>query len=193
MNKLILALFFLCTLNACNNATKKVENTVIVEKEVASFFPVTNYIKGQIAELKSTGINPIKINTNGNKIDSVWLKVEDFSDAFKEFVQPVIDSNNLIQFFDESNFADQTLDAYTFTYTPKAKLPDSISLLKWDVHISPASNTVKRIFMVKRLPSNKELQLTWQSSKWCKTVCIATDNKGKQFVEYEQTIKWNFD
>jgi len=178
---------------SCNNGAEKMKNKTTEEKKEASFFPVTSYIQGQIAEIESKGINPLNIYTSANKSDSIWLKVEDFSSAFKEFVIPVIDSNSLVQFFDESNFADQTLDTYTFTYDPKGVLPDSILLQRWDVHIDPATNTVKRIFIVKRTTDNKELQLTWQSGKWCKIVSIITDKSGRQSVEYEQTIKWNFD
>lgn len=193
MNRIILLICFSVTIISCNDAAEKTQNKPTEEKKAASFFPVTNYIQGQVAEIESKGINPMKINTSGNKSDSSWLKVEEFNNAFKEFVTPVIDSSSHVQFFNESNFADQSLDTYTFTYAPKGVLPDSILLQRWDVHIDPATNTVKRIFIVKRTPDNKELQLTWQSGKWCKIVSIKTDKSGKQSVEYEQTIKWNFD
>ncbi|HSN60572.1 MAG TPA: hypothetical protein VLR49_06540 [Ferruginibacter sp.] len=193
MIRIILLICYSVTIISCNDAVEKKQNKPTEEKKAASFFPVTNYIQGQVAEIESKGINPMKINTSGNKSDSSWLKVEEFNNAFKEFVTPVIDSISHVQFFTESNFADQSLDTYTFTYAPKGVLPDSILLQRWDVHIDPATNTVKRIFIVKRTPDNKELQLTWQSGKWCKIVSIKTDKSGKQSVEYEQTIKWNFD
>ncbi|MBC7867946.1 MAG: hypothetical protein H7X88_10485 [Gloeobacteraceae cyanobacterium ES-bin-316] len=162
------------------------------ETVAPSFFPVTNYIYGQIEAIKDMGVNPIKIDSTANKLDTTWLKIEDFAESFKEFVNPQIDSLNLVPFFEESKFADQTIDAYTFTYTPSKALPDSILLLKWDVYISPATNTVKRVFIVKRTQTGKELQLTWQSDKWCKIVTIVNKEE-KQFIESEQTIKWNFD
>ncbi len=193
MKRFIASVFFIAAFVSCNSKTKKNEPAATAEKEEASFFPVTNYIKGQIAEIKNIGITPVSFMSTGKKTDSVWLKTADFDTAFKEFVLPVIDSTNLEQFFSESKFADQTVDAYTFTYSPKANLPDSILLQRWDVYISPSSNTVKRIYIVKKTTEGKELQLTWQSGKWCKTICIAKDKTGKQFVEYEQTIKWSFD
>jgi hypothetical protein len=47
--------------------------------------------------------------------------------------------------------------------------------------------------MVKRVSEGRELQLTWQGEKYCKTVSINTDKEGRQFAEHEQTIKWSFD
>lgn len=177
---------------SCNTKPHKVQNNYSEEKDTAVFFPVTNYIKGQINEIVKKGINPIKILSTEKKADSVWLKVSEFDAAFREFVQPEIDSNNLLTYFTESKFADQTLDTYTFTYAPNGNLPDSISLKRWDVYIDRVTNNVKRIYIVKQ-NRDKELQLTWQSGKWCKTVCIANDKSGKQFIEYEETIKWSFD
>jgi hypothetical protein len=177
---------------SCNTEPKKIENTHSLKKDTAVFFPVTNYIKGEINEIIKKGINPIKLLSKGNKVDSVWLKVSEFDTAFHEYIQPMIDSIHLVKFFNESKFADQTLDTYTFTYSPKGNLPDSISLKRWDVYIDRVTNNVKRIYIVKQ-NQDKELQLTWQSGKWCKTVCIINDTNGKQLIEYEETIKWSFD
>ncbi|RYF90752.1 MAG: hypothetical protein EOO03_03000 [Chitinophagaceae bacterium] len=158
-----------------------------------SFFPVTNYIYGQIEEIKQAGINPIKIDSTQKNTDSTWLKVEELSSAFDAFLTPVIDSINLTKFFTESSFDDKTIGAYTFTYTPLPNLPDSISLQRWDVYVNPVTNTVKRIFMVKKDTDNRELQLTWQSDQWCKIVTITANKDGQESVSSVQTIKWNFD
>ena len=180
-------------ISSCNTPVEPLANITTDEKEVANFFPVTNYIYGQIEAIKKAGINPIKIDSSINSTDTSWLKVEDFTTAFEEFVKPTIDSSNLIHLFTESKFEDQTIDSYTFTYMARPSLPDSITLQRWDVYISPATNTIKRIFIVKKLSHEKELQLTWQSGQWCKTVVIVTDAQGQQAVSTVQTIKWNFD
>ena len=44
---------------------------------------------------------------------------------------------------------DQTINAVTFSYDPKTRLPDSIKLNHWDIYIDPQKNTVQRIYMVK--------------------------------------------
>ncbi len=193
MIKVLIGILLVIMISSCNRPVDPSTNITNNDQETPSFFPVTNYIYGQIEAIKQAGINPIKIDSSIRSTDTSWLKVEDFETAFQEFVKPIIDSTNLVNFFTESKFEDQTIDSYTFTYKAKPSLPDSITLQRWDVYISPTSNTIERIFMVKKLSDEKELQLTWQSGQWCKTVIIATDAKGQQSVSTVQTIKWNFD
>ena len=59
---------------------------IVKEEKPENFFPVTDYIKGQIAELKTDGINPLMLTTKGTLIDSTWLKVDSFNIVFKEFL-----------------------------------------------------------------------------------------------------------
>lgn len=185
----LLAVIFL----SCNDRRDAATTKVLEENAAPGFFPVTNYIYGQIEGIRQAGINPMKVDSVAQKTDTTWLKIEELSNTFSEFLTPRIDSNNLTQLFVENRFEDQTLDAYTFTYTPLPNLPDSMLLQRWDVYVSPATNTVKRIYMVKRLGDNKELQLTWQSDKWCKIVTIINNKAGQQSVSSVQTITWNFD
>lgn len=178
---------------SCTPRTENTTNQSLQTKEAPVYFPVTNFIKGQINEIKGDGINPVKYVTRGNKTDSVWMKITDFDVAFKEFVEPVIDSLQMSNLYDASSFSDETLDTYTFTYAIKKDAPDTLALKRWDVYINRSDNKVKSIYLVKQTPDDKEKQYTWQSGKWCKTVSIAKDKTGKQFVEYEETIKWRFD
>lgn len=193
MFRTLVCILFAIIFSACESKEKQPATRETEGVEAPNFFPVTNYIYGQIEAIKQAGINPIKLDSSNNKVDSSWLKIEDFQDAFLEFVTPGIDSTNLTPFFNESKFEDKTIDSYTFTYTAKPSLPDSIVLQRWDVYISPMSNSIKRIFLVKKLSDTKELQLTWQSGQWCKTVTIITNAQGQQSVSSVQTIKWHFD
>jgi len=155
-----------------------------------SFFPVTNYIRGQIFEIKRNGVTPLEYTTINGHTDSAWLKLDRFEDAVKEFLSPEIDSTNLTGLFTEKNFLDQTIAAFTFTYDPTGQLPDSMKLKRWDVYIDPESNKVKRIYMVKEVSKSMSLQLTWQSGKYCRIVSIATDATGNSTVEKEEKIAW---
>jgi len=183
-------LLIFSVLIACQSPKPKqvaeVNNTIapVIEKD---YFPVTNYIRGQINEIRTSGINPIKITG----IDSVWIKVEDLEKEMVDFLHPEIDTSNLIPFFSEARFLDQTVDAYTFTYEPKGILPDSISLRHWDVYIDPKKNIVRRIYIVKEEHAITR-QLTWQSNKWCKVVTIGNDKDGNQKVLKETLITWDF-
>ncbi len=184
----------LAVLVACNDEdNKQLVSATTDNVATENFFPVTSYLKGQIAQLKQSGINPQVITIKNNKQDTVWLKIEEFNEAFKEFLQPEIDSSNLTGLFKETKFADQTLGTYTFTYDPTSPLPANMPLQKWDVYINPTTNTVQRIYMVKKNEANQVLQLTWQSGKFSKIVYLGTDENGNQFVEKEVLIKWDFE
>jgi hypothetical protein len=185
---LIAAVFLV---SSCSNATeekKTAANNVVEEKP--GFFPVTSYLKGQIREIKEKGITPIKYVTINNHTDSVFVTFAQLDEVMKEFLHPVIDTANLIPFFTESKFLDQSINAFTFTYEPKPQVPDSILLTHWDVYIEPEVSKVKRVYLVKKGGGNKTLQLTWQSNQWCKTTTIITNPDGTSAVEKEEKISW---
>ncbi len=179
-------LFFSCAQTEDETAPV-VAATAPVKTE--DFFPVTNFIRGQITEIGSGGVNPLQITTAGTRVDSSWIKVEDLNQAFAGFLQPVIDSSSMARFFNESKFLDQTLNTYTFTYEPSAPLPDSMVIQRWDVYINPKINTVKRIYIEKEGLDKKQQQLTWQSKEWCKVVSFSAAGA----VEKEVLIKWKFE
>lgn len=184
----VLVILTSCANNSDPATTIKQDSSV----KKQSFFPVTNYIKGQLYEIKKRGINPIKYTTVNEHTDSSWVKIEDIDETVKEFLTPQIDSTNLTSLFTEKNFLDQTIAAYTFTYDPSGPLPDSLQLKHWDVYIDPESGKIKRIYMVKEIDKSKTLQLTWQGDRYCKLVSILTDEKGNSKVEKEEKITWDF-
>ena len=169
----------------------------VTEKEedigMTGFFPVTSYLKGQLADINRKGLTPLKYTTLHNQTDSTWLKPADYKEAFKEFLSPEIDSANLTPFFSEKKFMDRTLDAFTFTYDPAGPIPDSISLHHWDVYIDPSTGRVKRVYMVKQFNSNTTIQLTWMNDKWCKMTTFIELPNGISSIEKEEKIIWDFD
>jgi hypothetical protein len=181
-------------LYACTDSGKQTpeqpSGTDTTEKQ--RFFPVTAFLKGEIFNIKKSGINPLKYTTVNNRTDSVWLKIEELDIVMQEFLQPEIDSANLITLFTEKSFLDQSINAVTFTYDPAVILPDSMKLKHWDVYIDPESNRVKRIYMVKDVSKNKTLQLTWLTNQWCKIVSIITNEKGESKIEKEEKFILDF-
>lgn len=187
----IITLVAMVCLQSCSEQTKE-EKIVAEPIEPISFFPVTTYIKGQIAEISSYGLAPLKFDLSNGKRDSIWLKAEQFDEVFGPFLEPVIDSNNLIDTYQESKFADQSIDAFTFTYAAKNESDSSLQLKRWDVYISTKTNNVQRVFMVKRA-AGKEIQLTWQHDEWCSIRTIGQDSSGLPVIEKEELIKWKYD
>jgi len=97
-------------------------------------------------------------------------------------------------FYSEKSFLDQTINAVTFSYDPKIKLPDSLNLTHWDVYINPQTSRVERIYLVKESTeknANVTTQLTWLSDKWF-SIRTIKDADGKPEVK-ETKIIWGFD
>jgi hypothetical protein len=184
------------TLLSCGSNDKKAPaNPVATDTTAAKpqrFFPVTSFLKGDMMAIKQKGVNPVKITVSGQKTDSVWLTLEQLPTELSAFLQPVIDSANLVDFYKETSFQDQTINTFTFTYEPKGQLPDSLTLQRWDVYVDADNQTVKKIYMVKQLATYngpKTMQLTWVAGRQCKMVTLKPDNSA---VEKEVTILWDF-
>lgn len=190
-----IALFGLC---ACHSKQETKHTTPVTNdtaQEIESFFPVTEYLLGQIKELDSMPITPLRISIQGDKKDSAWLKRRDIRQFVTPFLHPVIDSESMQKYFSEKSFLDQTINAITLTYDPKIALPDSIKLNHWDVYINPQKNKVQRIYMVKEEEVNGQTvttQLTWNAGKWFSIRTIKQEPKMAPQVE-EEILKWDFD
>ncbi len=157
------------------------------------FFPVTDFIAGQIKEIGTLPVTPLMITTQKGKEDSVWVKREDIRKFVQPFLHPVIDAINLRDLYLQSSFLDQTINAVTFTYTPVKNIPDSIQLQSWDVYVDPQKGSIQRVYMVKRLAGNPPVtqQLTWQAGHWCKITTIS-ELPGTIPVVREQKLIWDF-
>lgn len=162
---------------------------------VESIFPVTNFLKGQLKMLDSMEITPLKMITSNGKTDSIWLKRKDIRPEAASFLTPLVDSASMSSLFSEKSFLDQTINSYTFSYDPRGKLPDSIKLTHWDVYMSPQTNSVTRIYMVKENVGNDTdvtTQLTWFVNKWF-SIRTIKQPKGKQPEITEEKMIWDFD
>ncbi|MEO8764110.1 MAG: hypothetical protein ABI416_07480 [Ginsengibacter sp.] len=189
-------------LGACHSSKEKqsvainnTEENLKTTDEAPSFFPVTDFFLGQLKETEGLPVTPLKITITGNRQDSLWLKKEDIRVFTSPFLSPVIDSTFTQNYFVEKSFMDQTINAVTFSYDPKNKLPDSIKLNHWDVYIDPQKNTVQRIYLVKDENidgKNITTQLTWKVNKWC-SIRTIIQQAGKDPLIKEVIMKWDFE
>jgi len=199
MQKFFTVLIFqLLVLTSCQHSNNEKNEVRYQEKskETQTFFPVTDFLLGQLRELDSLPVTPLKtVKINKNKIDSVWLKREDIRDFATPFLLPVIDSVSLSPYFSMKSFIDQTINSITLTYDPIKQLPDSINLRTWDVYIDPQKGTVQRIYIVKENEKdggNVTTQLTWNVNNYC-SIRTITQIPGKEPSIKEERMTWNFD
>ena len=190
-----LILGFSLAFSACHSARNTDVLSTETQASASSVFPVTEFLKGQLKEMDSAEITPLKVVIINGKTDSIWLKREDIRTNAVPFLTPLIDSAAMSPFFSEKSFLDQTINAYTFSYDPKMKLPDSIKLTHLDVYMNPQTNTITRIYMVKEYVENNTditTQLTWLVDKWY-SIRTITQQEGKQPDVKEVKMIWNFD
>lgn len=170
------------------------ENGTIVKNKAAdttNIFPVTSFLKAQLKEIDSLPVTPLKAVSENGKTDSTWLKREDIRKNATPFLTPLIDSATMISFFSEKSFLDQTINAFTFSYDPKVKLPDSINLTHWDVYMNSQTNKIERIYLVKENADTTK-QLTWVVNKWYSIRTIIQE-PGKEAKIKEEKMIWDFD
>ena len=187
--------WFAFIFSSCHSSDNPAIAPIIDSGNVTSIFPVTNFLKGQLKELDSMEVTPLKMVISNGKTDSIWLKRADIRPAAEPFLTPSIDSTTMSSLFSEKSFLDQTINSYTFSYDPKIKLPDSIKLTHWDVYMSPQTNTVTRVYMVKEKVVNDTditTQLTWLANKWF-SIRTIKQLKGKQPEVKEEKMIWDFD
>ena len=182
-----------CT-TSTNNKTSTVA-TVVNETKKDSFFPVTSFLKGQMITLDSLPVTPLHTITVNHKTDSVWLKKKQLIPLLIGFLSPEIKETNLIKYFKETSFNDQTLNAITFTYDPVNPLPDSISLRHWDIYIDPESGKILKVYLVKKLKEKEGIitqQLTWKTNKWATITTLLNKPNGDTQLLKEDKFIWNF-
>jgi hypothetical protein len=193
MQKLFLfsLLVFIIIFTSCHTEQKPV--TVVAQKisDTTNIFAVTSFLKGQLNMFDTMPVTPLRTISENGKTDSSWLKREDIRRNATPFLTPVIDSVNMTSLFSEKSFLDQTINAYTFSYDAKVKLPDSIKLTHWDVYMNPQTNNIERIYMVKE-NGDTTTQLTWLVNKSYSIRTIISEPAREAKIKEEKMI-WNFD
>lgn len=192
MKFLIFAVSICTILTACRSQTSGARQPQIEVVENSNYFPVTEYIKGQIHDIKERKVNPLLYSTDSVGIDSIWVMEAGIDTLFSDFLTPKIDTVNMKPFFKETKFLDQSIGAFTLTYEPIGKLPDSTKWQSWDVYVNPESGNVKRLFLKKNIGNGVVKQLTWLGEEGvCKIVTINTSNDNTSASD-TRTIKWKF-
>ena len=190
-----LSVTFLLLISACHTGNNSEAGFTKNSGDNVHIFPVTSFLKGRLRVLDTMPVTPLQTITENGKIDSLWMKRADIRKYAQPFLSPLIDSSTMYPFFTEKSFLDQTINSYTFSYDPKASLPDSINLIHWDVYMNPQTNTIERIYMVKEKYENNEsitTQLTWLVDKWY-SIRTITQVTGKEDQVKEEKMIWDFD
>ena len=167
------------------------DNVIDNDKETAVFAKERAYALAKEKEYELVKERELE----DRKADSVWITKNELKKLLQPFLTPIIDEPSLADFFTETKFKDETLNAITFTYDPSRVIPDSIPLRHWDVYVHPETGNVEKVYIVKNIQEQGQLftqQLTWQTNKMVKITSILNTKDGNQALLKEVVFIWNF-
>lgn len=151
-----------------------------------NYFPVTNFLRGQLHDVQTIGVTPLKIFQTNKGSDSTWLTLDDFEKEMQPFLTPEIDTANMKPFFSQESFFDGTLNLFTFSYTAKPNAAADLKGLQWTVYTSPYDDQVKQIYIEKE-HGKERTQLTWFTGKRFEIRKIDDDK-----VQEKISVIWKF-
>ena len=181
-------LIFICLIASCSQNNSEKSTSTKPESD-ASFFPIGNYLLGDVASIKQNGISPKYVHVKNGISDSSFLQIQNIETNLSDFLTPLIDSIGMNSWVKESKFYDQSIASFTLSYDVQKEYFEKTSWRKWDVYVEPESQKVDRIFLIKNISDSTIAQLTWIPKSYAKIVII--NNQNSSVVE-EKTFIWNY-
>jgi hypothetical protein len=188
MRQITFILIFVCLIASCSQ-NKSEKSTVDKSDSDASFFPVGNYLLGDIELIKHQGISPKYVHLKNGNYDSSFILLQQIDSCLTEFLLPMIDSESLNSIVKESKFYDESIESFTLSYDVQNAYIKKTPWRKWDIYINPETQKVDRLFLVKTISDSTIAQLTWIPNSFAKIVII--NNESSSIVE-EKTFIWNY-
>ncbi len=214
MKNLLFALAITCAVFSCKNHPANNDNTASTGShdttatspadnlssrpdtaaEAQAFFPVADYIGGQLRWIDSLQLPISKsVTVNGKIISREALSDAEFRRLADYFRQPDIANPAIKRYYKESSFADQSINSVTLTY---ATTNPDLEIRKVDVIIQPdpaKSNKVRTIYMEKSLRANDTIirqKLYWKANHNFQV--ITEKQVGKTLLPAEQLkVVWD--
>jgi hypothetical protein len=81
------------------------------------FFPVADFIKGEINYVDSLPVGIKKYTTKDNTTDSGYIRLDEFHRLAREFESPELSGTQFEKKFKETSFYDKSTNTATFLYT----------------------------------------------------------------------------
>ena len=171
-NFLITILICTTTLYSCKDEKPSIIKPE--QKEKGNYFPVSGFLKGQIHYADSIPTAMLKIVTKNNKLDSAYIKRDEFDNLVHDFIFPELEQNIFEKEFKENSFIDQTTQSATFTYSSNNS---KLQLQRVDVLATAdeSYSKVKSVFMQATINKNDTIivkKLYWQTNKYFQVATI---------------------
>jgi len=190
MNRIIIVLFISCSIVACKS--KKEEKP---EVPAANFFPVKDYLNGQVAKLDTADYSFLKIETTGGRSDTTIIKNTEVRQYAKEFLNiPDISSKELKDDYEITHLYDEDLEAFAFTFTTKEDHPVKSEHVVLDpMPNAEGKNDIRSIFIDMWQNANNasiRKSMLWEANKSFQ-VTTTTEAPGQTESTKRIRIVWN--
>jgi hypothetical protein len=172
MKYVVFALLIIVPVLGCtsHSSQKKTGETVPADSLVKpeSFFPVADYIGGQIKMIDSMQLPLTKATTVNKKTKMEPISDQEFRLLARNFQEPDINDTAIKKFYKESSIADQSVPSVTLVY---AASDTALSIQKINVFIKPdpvKNDKVTGIYMEKVFTKNDTVfnqKLYWKTGK----------------------------
>lgn len=145
-------LFFFLTmisLAACHSEPDNQANDASPqEAEVKAYFPVLDFLKGEISMVDSLPVGIMEYVTIGEKTDSQYIKPAAFHELANEFLAPELQRARFENEFTETSFFDKGTLSATFLYAAKN---EDLPLRRVDIlsESGGAYDKIKSVYMEK--------------------------------------------
>src|SRR5690349_7087360 len=116
--RMIIGLSVSCLmLAACGSHNKPVQDKKEAEAP-KSYFPIQDYVKGEIRLIDSMPVGIMRKFTSGSRKDSGFINRTEFHQLAGEFASDQLSASALEKSYTESAFNDQTTGYFAMTYLP---------------------------------------------------------------------------
>ena len=167
---------------SCGNNASETTKETPVEK---SYFPISEYVKGEIRIVDSLPVGIMKKFKKGSRMDSSFIERPEFHTLAGAFANADLDESNLEANYKEHSFLDQSTGYFTFTYEP---ITPSASYHRIDVLVKPGANSdkVSSIYMEK---SSVQQDTTINERYFWKANTSFTITREKKFKEQNPVVE----
>ena len=185
-------------LGACkNNSSEKAADNPITKESIPkeqSFFPVPDYIGGQIRIIDSLQLPISKSVTVNNKTKLSAATDKELAELAQNFRQPDISDPAIKKFYTETSIADQSTPSVTLIFTTS---DTTLPIQKINVYVKPdpvENDKVTGIYMEKIFSRNDtsfNQKLYWKTGK---NMQVITEKKvkGKALPVEQIKISWDY-
>jgi hypothetical protein len=171
MKQLIFVFVVVIITVSCNNRPEEASIIVADQKDTAliqSFFPITDFIGGQIKMIDSLQLPLSKSVTTSKKIKEEPISDAEFRLLAESFLHPDINDATIRKFYTETNIADQSIPSVTLMYST---FDTTLPVQKINVFIRPdpvKNDKVSAIYIEKiflRADTSVSQKLYWKTDK----------------------------